>query len=85
MFHFYRGRTAACDEQHATAPFHVALPPPDLNDREHRKAHLSSETDRGWQADPRAIHKASPCARSTRRVDATNKHRSGIHRERRPH
>jgi len=27
-------------------PFYVALPPPDLNDWEHRKGHLSSETDR---------------------------------------
>ena len=48
MFFSDRGRTrrtAAFDEQHAM-PFHVALPPPDLNDREHRKDYLSIETDR---------------------------------------
>jgi len=41
-------RTAAFDEQHAM-PFHVALPPPDLNDQEHRKDYLSSETDRSGE------------------------------------
>ena len=49
MFFSDRGRTrrtAAFDEQHAIALFHAALPPPDLNDQEHRKDYLSSETDR---------------------------------------
>ena len=97
MFYSYRGRTrwtAAFDEQQARdCPFHVTLPPPDVNDREHRKDHLNSGTDRPREGavGGKLIHKRSTehgwrfHPRGLRRVDATNEHQPDTRRGRHLH